>query len=496
MNYDVVIGLEVHVQLLTKTKIFCGCVNKFNPDNPNVQTCPVCLGLPGSLPVMNREAFQLALKTGIALNGRIPHFTKWDRKQYYYPDLPKGYQISQYDLPYCDGGYLKITTDSETRATKRIRLIRVHLEEDAGKNMHDESGRGTDSQVDLNRAGTPLMEIVSEPDISSPLEARLYLEELKLLLTYLDVSDCNMQEGSLRCDANVNLHIHADGAKIPTPIVEIKNLNSFRGVEAALEHVIGRQVEAWNETGHRLGDVPKETWGWDAERGVSFAQRGKEEASDYRYFPDPDLVPVTVTDERIEEIQKSLCELPAARRNRLQIDSQLSHYDASVIIDQGQGFADYFEEVADGCGDSKQAANWVTQDVLRDLNERKLSISRFAIPPGDLAGLLSRVVAGEISIKSAREVFNELLVGSDDGVASSLDRIDHIIKEKGLALVTDTGELDVVIAAVIQKNEKTANDVRGGKQAAVGPLIGQVMKQIKAADPKVVRQMLLDKINS
>ncbi len=256
------------------------------------------------------------------------------------------------------------------------------------------------------------------------------------------------------------------------------------------------QVETWDETGNKLDDVPKETWGWDAERGTAFPQRGKEEAADYRYFPDPDLVPVTVTDEEIKNIRDSLCEFPANRRKRFQTDFGLSHYDASVIIGQGQALAEYFEEVAAGCGDGKQAANWVTQDVLREMNERKLSIEEFPIRPRDLVSLLSKIIANEITIQSAREVFNELQTGSDDGTDISSDRIDQIIKEKGLALVSDTGQLDSVIAAVIERNEKIAADVRGGKQAAVGPLIGQVMKEVKAADPKLVRQMLLEKINA
>src|SRR5438067_2398512 len=285
--YDLIVGLETHVQLLTETKLFCGCSTKFGGP-PNTQTCPVCIGMPGSLPVMNRRAFELALQAALALNCEIPEFTKWDRKQYYYPDLPKGYQISQYDLPFSDDGWVEIEVGTEGGETRKIGIIRAHLEEDAGKNMHDESGRGTDSQVDLNRAGTPLLEIVSQPDLRSPQEAKQYLEELKLLLTYLNVSDCNMQEGSLRCDANVNLHIHQDdGHKIATPIVEIKNLNSFRNVELSLEYEIKRQFEEWEKTGKKLGEVAKETRGWDATRGATFAQRGKEEASDYRYFPDP-----------------------------------------------------------------------------------------------------------------------------------------------------------------------------------------------------------------
>jgi len=493
MDYTIIIGLEVHVQLLTKSKIFCGCANLFNPDNPNVQTCPVCLGLPGSLPVMNQEAFQLALKTALALNCDISTFTKWDRKQYYYPDLPKGYQISQFDLPFSHDGWLDIGRDPETGAQRRIGIIRAHLEEDAGKNMHDETGRGTDSQVDLNRAGTPLLEIVSHPDLRSPAEAKRYLEELKLLLTYLKVSDCNMQEGSLRCDANVNLHIHKDGVKVATPIVEIKNLNSFRNAELAIEYEARRQFEEWQKTGKKLGEVPKETRGYDAVRNVTFAQRGKEEASDYRYFPDPDLVPVIVTTEEIEQVRESIGETPAERRDRIGITYELSDYDSAVIIDQGAAFADYFEEVARACGDGKQACNWTTQDVLREMNERRLSIDEFPIRPPVLIEILKQINAKKITIKSGREVFLELLNESSEREPTPA-RVEEIIAEKGLGLVADTGQLEGVIDAVLAKNPKAVADFRGGKQAAVGALIGQVMREVKGADPGTVRQMLLERL--
>ncbi|HLJ09936.1 MAG TPA: Asp-tRNA(Asn)/Glu-tRNA(Gln) amidotransferase subunit GatB [Planctomycetaceae bacterium] len=489
-----IIGLEVHVQLLTQSKIFCGCSAAFNPTQPNVQTCPVCLGLPGSLPVMNRRAFELAVKTALALNCEIAPFTKWDRKQYYYPDLPKGYQISQYDLPFSDDGWLEIDVD-EKGEKRRVGIIRAHLEEDAGKNMHDESGRGTDSQVDLNRCGTPLLEIVSQPDLRSPAEAKRYLEELRLLLTYLNVSDCNMQEGSLRCDANVNLHIHQDdGHKIATPIVEVKNLNSFRNVELALEYEVTRQYEEWQNTGRKLGDVPKETRGWDAARGATFSQRGKEEASDYRYFPDPDLVPVTVSDEFLEAIRASLSEFPADRRNRLMSAYGLSDYAARVTVDQGAAFVDYFEELARLCHDGKQACNWVTQDVLREMNERHLAIGQFPIRAAVLANLLDRIHKKQITTKSAREVFMELLVENPSRSPISSAHIDQIIAEKGLALVTDTGELDRAIAEVIGKNPKAVADFKSGKQAAVGSLIGQVMKAAKGADPQTVRTMLVEKL--
>ena len=496
MSVTTIIGLEVHVQLQTLSKIFCGCSATFNPTNPNVQTCPVCLGLPGSLPVMNRHAFELAVKTAIALNCDIAPFTKWDRKQYYYPDLPKGYQISQYDLPFSDDGWLEIDIDAATGEKRKVGIIRAHLEEDAGKNVHDESGRGIDSQVDLNRAGTPLLEIVSQPDLRSPAEAKRYLEELKLLLTYLNVSDCNMQEGSLRCDANVNLHIlQEDDRKIATPIVEVKNLNSFRNVELALEYEIQRQYEEWQKTGKKLGEVPKETRGWDAAHGVTFAQRGKEEASDYRYFPDPDLVPVTVSPEFLDSIRATLCEFPAERRKRLIAAYGLSDYDARVTIDQGEAFVDYFEEVARLCGDGKQACNWVTQDVLREMNERHLTINHFPIRAAVLGNLLERITKKQITTKSAREVFMELLVENPDRRPISSGHIEQIIAEKGLALVTDTGELERVIADVLGKNPKAAADFKAGKQAAVGALIGQVMKAAKGADPQTVRSMLVEKMS-
>lgn len=494
MDYTVIIGLEVHVQLQTKTKLFCGCSTKFNPDHPNTQTCPVCLGLPGALPVLNREAFHLGMKTGLAINCEIPAFTKWDRKQYYYPDLPKAYQISQYDLPMSQNGWLEIEIDPETREKKKIGIIRAHLEEDAGKNSHDESGRGQDSKVDLNRCGTPLVEIVSEPDLRSAQEARTYLEELKLLLTYIDVSDCNMQEGSLRCDANVNLHVpQENGNTTPTPIVEIKNLNSFRGVEQAIEYEVERQWKEWQKTGLSLKDVPKETRGWDADRGITLEQRGKEDAADYRYFPDPDLAPVIVTDAERERVTNELCELPAQRRARFEESYQLSAYDAAVIIDQGLTVADYFETVTKGCGNGKQAANWVTQDVLRELNERGLAISEFPIQPKVLAALLQKVNAEEITIKSGRTVFQELLNYSD-GIPG-VEQIQSIIEDKGLALVSDTGELDSIVQTVVEKNEKAVADFQSGKQAAVGALIGQVMREIKGADPKVVRELLIKKMS-
>ena len=498
MEKTLIIGLEVHVQLLTQTKLFCGCLNRFNPAHPNTQTCPVCLGLPGALPVMNRKAVELSAKAGLALHCEVSSFTKWDRKQYYYPDLPKAYQISQYDLPICHDGYLDVKfSENDEQKSSRVGIIRAHLEEDAGKNSHDESGRGGDSRVDLNRCGTPLLEIVSEPDIRSAAEAKAFLEEMRLLMTYLGVSDCNMQEGSLRCDANVNWHIPlADGHIAATPITEIKNLNSFRGVEAAINYEAHRQREEFERTGRKLGDpgVMKETWGWDADRGQTYLQRGKEDASDYRYFPDPDLVPVTISEEQTQSVRESLGELPADRRQRYETTCELSPYDAGVIIDQGPQFADYFDAVLDRCGDSKQAANWCTQDVQRELNDRQISITEFPITSDTLGTLLQRVVEGKITTASAREIFGVLI--EEEPTDQSANRVDELIAERGLEVVNDENALGGVIDKLIADNPKIAEDVRGGKQQAVGPLIGRAMKELKGADPKVVRSMLIERIQS
>jgi aspartyl-tRNA(Asn)/glutamyl-tRNA(Gln) amidotransferase subunit B len=491
-SYITVVGLEVHVQLLTRTKLFCGCANRFNPTQPNVQTCPVCLGLPGSLPVMNRQAFELALKTGLALNCQIPQLTKWDRKQYYYPDLPKGYQISQYDLPFSSNGWLEIATDPPQQPARRIGIIRAHLEEDAGKNFHDETGRGGESLVDLNRAGTPLLEIVTQPDIRSGAEAHAFLDELKLLLTYLEVSDCNMQEGSLRCDANVNLHVAADGGTVATPIVEVKNLNSFRGVELAIEYEARRQFDLWKESGKKLGQVSKETRGWDAERGVTFGQRGKEEASDYRYFPDPDLVPVAIEDSWRERVRAGLAEFPATKRQRFESEHHVSHYDASVIVARGRLFTDKFEERAKACGDWKLAANWMTQNVLRDINEGKTKLEEinWELIDETLLAITNRT----ITTHSGRVVYEAIMSGGIRMGGSAKVSVERFIKEQDLRAESSDEKLTPIIDAVLAANAKIVADVKGGKQQAIGALIGQVMKQTKGADPQVVREMIQSRI--
>lgn len=499
-EYTVIIGLEVHTQLKTESKLFCGCANEFNPDHPNTQTCPVCLGLPGALPVMNRHAFDLSLKTALALNCHIPTFTKWDRKQYYYPDLPKAYQISQYDLPFSEHGWLEIASDAAAAAgaaqevtsdsIRRIGITRAHLEEDAGKNIHDESGRGGDSCVDLNRTGTPLLEIVSEPDLRSASEARRYLEEMRTLLLFIGVSDCNMQEGSLRCDANVNLHIlQPDGSVVATPIVELKNMNSFRNVEMAIEYEVKRQFKDFQKTGRTIHDAPKVTRGWDAENNRTFAQREKEDSSDYRYFPDPDLVPVVLTEAEIQTIRDALPETPAVKRDRFQKQLGLTNYDATVIIGQGPEFTAYFETVADICGDGKIAANWTTQELLRDLKASEVSVADYLITAEILGQLLKWIVDGRLTNKSAREVYDCLKESVSSGTAISVATVDQLAGER--EIVNDTGALEAAISAAIASRPDAVTDVKAGKLQAVGPMMGMVMKQVGGADPKTVREMLI-----
>ncbi len=480
-NYTTVIGLEVHVQLATASKLFCGCSTQFGGE-PNTQTCPICIGMPGTLPVMNREAYELSLKTAVALNCNIPEFTKWDRKQYYYPDLPKAYQISQYDLPMSENGYVEISDSKGEFEPKRVRLIRAHLEEDAGKSVHDEVAGKADSEIDLNRTGTPLLEIVSEPDMRSSAEARVFLQELKLLLTYIGVSDCNMQEGSLRVDANVNLHVESDEGTIATPIVEIKNMNSFRAVERALDYEAQRQWRVWQETKQRIGEAPKQTRGWDDASGVTRGQRSKEDSSDYRYFPDPDLVPVLATTEQVDAVRVSLPELPAALRNRLTSEHGLSDYDADVLVNQGRELVDYYFTVAKVSGDSKAACNWVTQEVLRELKDGEQSIHQFAIPADNLGGMLQAIAAGELPKARGKEAF-ELMLAEGIDVAGAIGKL-------GIEQV-DESALEALCQQLLEKNPKVLADLKNGKQQAVGALIGQAKKENPNVDPGRVRQICL-----
>ncbi len=482
--YTTIIGLEVHVQLATHSKLFCSCSTRFGSP-PNTQTCPVCIGMPGTLPVMNRKAFELSLKTAVALNCEIPRFTKWDRKQYYYPDLPKGYQISQFDLPLSRNGYLLISDSKKRFEPKRIGIIRAHLEEDAGKSMHDEAAGVADSRIDLNRCGTPLLEIVSEPDMRSPAEAKAYLTELKLLLNYLEVSDCNMQEGSLRVDANINLHIDTPEGKIATPIVEVKNMNSFRAVERALEYESKRQYEVWQETGRKLGDVPKSTHGWDEQAQITREQRSKEESSDYRYFPDPDLVPVATTDEQIERARASLGELPAALRTRLEETYQITPYDSDVLVNQGRDMVEYYIEVADACGDGKPASNWIQQDVLRTLRERQIGIARYGVSARALGELIGLVKAGKLTTSRGREVLAEMLASGKSAEETMNGMgIEHL----------DESALEDLCRELLSANPRIVAEVKEGKQKAIGALIGQAKKKNPNVNPARVREICIELI--
>ncbi len=483
-KYDLVVGLEVHVQLLTRTKLFCGCPNRFG-EEPNTLTCPVCIGMPGVLPVMNRHAFQLALRAAVALNCQIAPFTKWDRKNYYYPDLPKGYQISQYDLPFSHDGHLEISDPKGAFEPKQVGIIRVHLEEDAGKSLHDEAAGRADSRIDLNRAGTPLLEIVTRPDIRSPQEAKAFLTELKLLLSYLEVSDCNMQEGSLRVDANVNLHIHTPQEVVPTPIVEVKNMNSFRAVERALAYEATRQYQQFLETGQRLGQVPKQTRGWDDQAQLTRPQRQKEESSDYRYFPEPDLVPVTVSPEEVEQVRRSLGELPAAIRRRLQEQYGITAYDADVIVSQGRGVVEYFEQAAQASGNGKQTANWVQRDVLRELKERNCPIEQFPLPAERLAELVQRIDQGKLDTSRSREVFQHML---QHGTT-----VDEAMEQLGIETV-DESTLRELCQELVQANPKVVEQVKQGKTKAIGALVGQAKKRNPNVDPRRVQQICLELI--
>jgi aspartyl-tRNA(Asn)/glutamyl-tRNA(Gln) amidotransferase subunit B len=482
--FTTVIGLEVHVQLQTATKLFCGCPTTFGAP-PNTQVCPTCLGLPGSLPVMNRHAFELAVRAAHALNCKIAGFTKWDRKHYFYPDLPKGYQISQYDLPFSSAGWLEVV-DAKGGWSRRVGITRVHLEEDAGKSMHDEAAGTADSRIDLNRAGTPLCEIVTEPDLRSPQEARAWLNELKLLLEYLAVSDCNMQEGSLRVDANVNLHIpKPDGSLAKTPIVEIKNLNSFRAVERALAYEAARQYEEWRATGRELGSAPKQTRGWDDAAGVTRGQRHKEESSDYRYFPEPDLVPVTVSEADVAAARAAMGAPPAELRGTLATTWNISAYDAEVLVNQGRDLVAYFEELAGLVGEGKVASNWIQQDVLRTLKERGGTIVEFPLRPAALADLISRVAKGDFDTSRGREIFTEVLASGTS--------VADVVAAAGIAAV-GADELEALCRELITANPKIVADVQGGKEQAAAGLIGQAKKKNPNVNPGQVRAVCLELI--
>ena len=485
-NVTVVVGLEVHVQLSTDSKLFCTCSTTFG-GHPNTQTCPVCAGLPGTLPVLNEQAVKLAIKAGLALNCDIARYTKWDRKNYFYPDLPKGYQISQFDKPICGAGYLEIRDPKGVFQPRQVRLERAHLEEDAGKSMHDESNRGGSSKIDLNRTGTPLLEIVTKPDLRSAAEAKAFLTELKLILTYIDVSDCNMQEGSLRCDANVNLHIDVDGNQVATPIVEVKNLNSFRAAERAIDYECKRQFAAWKKTGQTIEDTPKQTRGWDDGSQTTQLQREKEESSDYRYFPDPDLIAYTTSDELIESMQREVGQLPSELRHLLTTDHQLTAYDADVIVGQGRGVVDYFLELVTGVGNSKLAANWVGQEVLRHLNEKNVEIDQYPVSAAHLTKLLAMIVAGEIDQSRAKDVVKEMIDSNSD--------LDEAIKCLGIETI-GADEITAIAAQLISDHPDVAQQIRDGNTKAVGALIGRARKLNPNVNPGMVKDKLLEQLSN
>jgi aspartyl-tRNA(Asn)/glutamyl-tRNA(Gln) amidotransferase subunit B len=471
--YEPVIGLEVHVQLKTATKIFCGCSTRFG-DPPNSNTCPVCLGLPGSLPVLNKRALELAVCASLALNLRIQKNSRFARKNYFYPDLPKGYQISMYELPLATHGFLEIEHDG---AAKKIGITRLHLEEDAAKNMHEgfpDSDRN--SYIDYNRCGMPLAEIVSEPDLRSPAEAHAYLSALKQLLEYSDVSDCNMEEGSLRCDANVSVRRRGE-ERLGTK-TEVKNLNSFRYLEHALEYEIERHISVL-ESG---GRISQETRLWNVAEGRSESMRSKEFAHDYRYFPDPDLLPVHVSTNWLTEIQRDMPELPAARRRRFEQEHGLSDYDAGVLI-ASRALGDYFEAVIRAGGPSKASAGWIQTELLRRLNDSGQPVEASPVSPAALAGLLAQIEAGNITGASGKKVFAAMF---ENGKSA-----EEIISAEGLAQIQDAGEIERMCREVIEKNPESVAKYRAGNEGVFKSFVGQVMKASRGrANPQLVNEIL------
>ncbi len=466
-EYELVAGIETHVQLRTRTKLFCSCAIQFGAP-PNTMVCPVCLGHPGSLPVLNRAAFELALRAALALNCEIAPFTKFDRKNYFYPDLPKNYQITQYDLPFSHDGWVEIEPG------RKIRILRAHLEEDAGKLIHEE--QGGHSYVDLNRTGVPLAEIVTHPDLRSADEAYQYMTALRTILRYAGASDCDMEKGELRCDVNVS--IRPKGAEKLGTKVEVKNLNSFKNAKAAMEHEYARQVKAI-EAGE---PIRQETRLWDAEKGVTRVMRSKEEAHDYRYFPEPDLPPIKVDAAWIAKARAAIPEMPAAKRVRFARQYGLGDYDAKVLSFD-RAMADFFEEAAKRSGKPKPVANWLVNDLNKILNERKLEMAQVKATPEALVELIGLVESGALTGASAKEVFLEMV---DQGTAPST-----VVKDKGLAKVSDSGAIEEAAKAAIAGNPKAAADFKAGKEPAIKSLIGGVMKATKGrADPKLAEEVL------
>lgn len=471
-KYETVIGLEVHVELHTKTKIFCGCSTEFGAP-PNSHTCPVCLGHPGVLPVLNRQAVDYAMKAAMALNCKIGDVSKFDRKNYFYPDSPKAYQISQFDQPIGEHGYIDIEVDGRT---KRIGITRLHLEEDAGKLTHVDGGYA--SLVDFNRVGTPLVEIVSEPEISSPEEAKAYLEKLRAIMQYCDVSDVKMEEGSMRCDANISLR--PAGQKEFGIRAELKNMNSYRGVQRGLEYEQYRQAEILDDG----GVVVQETRRWDEAQGKTFSMRGKEEAHDYRYFPDPDLVSIHINEEWKERIRASIPELPDARKVRYASEYGLPEYDAGVIT-SSKAIADLFESSLTYTSDAKSVSNWIMGDLLGYLNSSNLELSDVKLTGQGLGEMINLIEKGTISSKIAKTVFKEML---QSGKLPA-----QIVEEQGLVQISDEGAILAIVKEVVANNPASVQDYKAGKDKAIGFLVGQVMKQSKGkANPGLVNKLLVE----
>ena len=473
-DYEVVIGLEVHAELSTKTKIFCSCPTEFG-GAPNTHTCPICMAMPGTLPVLNEKVVEYAVKAGLATNCTISRNSKNDRKNYYYPDLPKSYQISQYDKPLCEDGEVEIETKN---GKKTIRIERIHIEEDAGKLNHDDFGGG--SLVDLNRAGVPLIETVSRPDMRSAEEAEAYLRKLKSIFEYIEVSDCKMQEGSLRADVNVS--VHRPGEPLGTR-TEMKNMNSFRSIVRAIDYEVERQIDVI-ENG---GKVTQETLRWDDVSGKTFPMRDKEDAQDYRYFPDPDLVAIKLSEEYIENIKNTLPELPESRKQRYLEEYKLSEKDANLIT-SSKYLSDLFEQATAICNNAKAVNNWIISDISRILNETEMEPIQIPFDSKQLGKLVVLIDKGTISSSIGKKVLVELFENPRDP--------EDIIKEKGWIQISDEGAIKEVVLKVLEANPQSIADYKGGKDKALGFLVGQAMKETKGkANPQMLNKMFLEELN-
>jgi aspartyl-tRNA(Asn)/glutamyl-tRNA(Gln) amidotransferase subunit B len=475
-DYEIVIGLEVHAELSTKTKIFCSCPTEFGGE-PNTHTCPVCMAMPGALPVLNEKVVEYAVKAGLATNCEISRNSKNDRKNYFYPDLPKSYQISQFDMPLCEHGFVEIETENGEK--KKIGITRIHIEEDAGKLNHNEFGGG--SLVDLNRAGVPLIETVSEPDLRSAKEAESYLKKLKSIFEYIEVSDCKMQEGSLRADVNVS--VRKKGAKEFGTRTEMKNMNSFRSIVRAIEYEADRQIDVLEEG----GVIEQETLRWDDVSGRTFPMRDKEDAQDYRYFPDPDLVAIKLSEEYIENIKNNLPELPESRRVRYIGEIGLSEKDSNLLT-TSKYLSNMFEQASGICGNYKAVANWLLSDVSRILNEKEMEADSIPFTAEQLAKMIELIDKGTISSAIGKKVLEELFENPKDP--------EEIIKEKGWIQISDEGAIKEVVLKILEANPQSIADYKAGKDKALGFLVGQAMKETKGkANPQMLNKMFLEELN-